>query len=66
MFPCPSECLNIKKFEYEDIKYQILLRKELKYCNVHREKIEKLANEVYMLGKMKIQGIDLIYAILKC
>ena len=51
MFPCPSECLNIKKFEYEDIKYQILLRKELKYCNVHREKIEKLANEVYMLGK---------------
>ena len=21
MFPCPSECLNIKKFEYENIKF---------------------------------------------
>ena len=34
----------------EDEKYRILLRKELNYCNVHREKIKKLANEVYKLG----------------
>ena len=51
MFPCPIEYLSQKDFSKEDEKYKILLRKELKYCNVHREKIEKLANEVYMLGK---------------
>lgn len=38
------------KFYEVDGKYQILLRKELHYCNLNREKIKKLANEVYKLG----------------
>lgn len=50
MFPCPIECLSEKKFSKEDIKYQNLLRKELHYCNKHREEIIKLANKVYKLG----------------
>lgn len=50
MFPCPIEYLNQKDFSKEDTKYQILLRKELHYCNINREKIKKLANEVYKLG----------------
>jgi len=50
MFPCPIEYLNQKDFSKEDKKYQVLLRKELHYCNVNREKIKKLANEVYKLG----------------
>lgn len=50
MFPCPIEYLNQKDFSKEDKKYQILLRKELRYCNRHIEKIKKLANEVYKLG----------------
>lgn len=50
MFPCPIEYLNQKDFSKEDAKYQILLRKELHYCNINREKIKKLANEVYKLG----------------
>lgn len=51
MFPCPIEYLNQKDFSKEDEKYQILLRKELHYCNVNREKIKKIANEVYKLGQ---------------
>ena len=50
MFPCPIECLKIKDFSKEDKKYQILLRKELKYCNKNKEKIKKLAYLVYKLG----------------
>ena len=50
MFPCPIEYLNQKDFSKEDEKYQVLLRKELHYCNVNREKIKKMANEVYKLG----------------
>lgn len=50
MFPCPIEYLNQKDFSKEDEKYQILLRKELHYCNVNREKIKKIAREVYKLG----------------
>lgn len=50
MFPCPIEYLNQKDFEKEDEKYKILLRKELHYCNSNREKIKRLANEVYKLG----------------
>lgn len=50
MFPCPIEYLNQKDFSKEDEKYQVLLRKELHYCNINREKIKKLANEVYNLG----------------
>lgn len=50
MFPCPIEYLNQKDFSKEDEKYKILLRKELHYCNINREKIKKMANEVYKLG----------------
>ena len=50
MFPCPIEYLSQKDFSKEDEKYKILLRKELHYCNVNREKIKKMANEVYKLG----------------
>lgn len=50
MFPCPIEYLNQKDFSKEDEKYRNLLRKELRYCNKNREKIKKLANEVYKLG----------------
>ena len=50
MFPCPIEYLNQKDFSKEDEKYQSLLRKELHYCNVNREKIKRMANEVYKLG----------------
>jgi len=50
MFPCPIEYLSQKDFSKEDKKYYILLRKKLHYCNINREKIKKLANEVYKLG----------------
>lgn len=50
MFPCPIEYLSQKDFSKEDPKYQSLLRKELHYCNINREKIKKLANVVYKLG----------------
>ncbi len=50
MFPCPIEYLSQKDFSKEDKKYQILLRKELHYCNINSEKIKKLANQVYKLG----------------
>ena len=50
MFPCPIEYLSQKDFSKEDEKYKILLRKELHYCNINREKIKKMANEVYRLG----------------
>ncbi len=50
MFPCPIEFLNQKNFSEEDEKYRTLLRKELHYCNINREKIQKIANEVYKLG----------------
>ena len=50
MFPCPIEYLSQKDFSKEDEKYKILLRKELHYCNTNREKIKKMANEVYRLG----------------
>lgn len=50
MFPCPIEYLSQKDFSKEEKKYQVLLRKELHYCNVNREKIRKLANIVYKLG----------------
>jgi len=50
MFPCPIEYLSQKDFSKEDEKYKILLRKELHYCNTNREKIKKMANEVYKLG----------------
>ena len=53
MFPCPIECLNQKDFTLEDNKYQVLLRKELHYCNINREKIVKQAKEVYRLGLNK-------------
>lgn len=38
VFPCPIEFLNQKDFLKEDEKYKNLLRKELHYCNVNREK----------------------------
>lgn len=50
MFPCPIEYLSQKDFSKEDEKYKILLRKELHYCNINRDKIKKKANEVYKLG----------------
>ena len=50
MFPCPSKYLSQKDFSKEDPKYQILLRKELKYCNASSDKIVKLAKRVYKLG----------------
>lgn len=50
MFPCPIEYLEQKDFSKEDEQYQVLLRKELHYCNVNREKIRKKANEVYNLS----------------
>lgn len=50
MFPCPIEYLNQKDFSKEDEKYQVLLRKELHYCNTNIEKIKKMANAVYKLG----------------
>lgn len=50
MFPCPIEYLSQKDFSKEDEKYQSLLRKELHYCNVNREKIKKIASDVYKLG----------------
>ena len=50
MCPCPIEYLSQKDFSKEDEKYKILLRKELHYCNINREKIKKMANEVYRLG----------------
>ena len=53
MFPCPIEYLNQKDFLKEDEKYRSLLRKELHYCNINRERIKKLANEIYQLGLKK-------------
>ena len=50
MFPCPIECLNQKDFSKEELKYQMLLMKELNYCNKNVGKIKKKANEVYKLG----------------
>ena len=50
MFPCPIEYLSQKDFSKEDEKYRNLLRKELRYCNKNKEKIKKIANEVYKLG----------------
>ena len=50
MFPCPIEFLSQKDFSKEDEKYRNLLRKELHYCNINREKIKKQANQVYKLG----------------
>lgn len=50
MFPCPEEYLTLKDFSKEENKYRILLRKELRYCNVNIEKVYKLANEIYKLG----------------
>lgn len=50
MFPCPIEFLSQKDFLKEDKKYQILLRKELHYCNVNIEKIKKQSISVYKLG----------------
>ena len=49
MFPCPIEFLSQKDFSKEDEKYQILLRKELHYCNINRERIKKKAERVYYL-----------------
>lgn len=54
MFPCPNDCLKLKDFSKEDEKYKILLRKELHYCNINIEKVQKLANEVYRLGLNKL------------
>lgn len=42
--------LKLKDFSKEDEKYRILLRKELHYCNINIEKVQKLANDVYKLG----------------
>ena len=50
MFPCPIEYLTQKDFSKEDYKYQLLLRKELHFCNKNIEKIIKQANEIYKLG----------------
>lgn len=50
MFPCPIEYLTQKNFSKEDEKYRNLLIKELHYCNINREKIQKKAMEVYKLG----------------
>lgn len=50
MFPCPIEYLNQKDFSKEELKYQMLLLKELNYCNKNVNRIKKLANEVYKLG----------------
>lgn len=49
MFPCPIEFLNQKDFSKEEEKYRFLLKKELHYCNINREKIRKLAEQVYKL-----------------
>lgn len=38
MFPCPKQYLSQKIFSKENPKYQVLLRKELHYCNKNREK----------------------------
>lgn len=38
MFPCLAKYLSLKDFSKEDKKYQILLRKELRYCNLNVEK----------------------------
>lgn len=45
MFPCPIEFLSQKDFSKEDENYQILLRKELHYCNINRERIRKKLKE---------------------
>ena len=50
MFPCPIEFLSQKDFSKEDEKYHILLRKELHYCNINRERIKKKVERVYYLG----------------
>ena len=50
MFPCPIEFLSQKDFSKEDEKYQILLRKELHYCNINRERIKKKAERVCKRG----------------
>lgn len=50
MFPCPIEYLEQKDFSKEEEQYQALLRKELHYCNINREKIRKKANEIYNLS----------------
>lgn len=50
MFPCPIEYLEQKDFSKEEKQYQALLRKELHYCNINREKIRKKANEIYKLS----------------
>ncbi len=50
MFPCPIEYLQQKDFSKENEQYQALLRKELHYCNINREKIRKKAIEVYKLS----------------
>ncbi len=65
MFPCPIEYLNQKDFSKEDKKYQVLLRKELHYCNRNREKIKKQANEVYNLGLKEEKRKNLIFVTLK-
>ena len=54
MFPCPIEYLSEKDFSKEEEKYRNLLRKELHYCNINREKVKKLANDVYRLGLNEI------------
>ena len=65
MFPCPIEYLSQKDFSKEDEKYKILLRKELHYCNINREKIKKMANEVYRLGLNEKIDRNLIFVISK-
>ncbi len=52
MFPCPIECITLKKFSLEtDIKYRGLTQKEYEYCNKHIFKIKKQALKIYNLAK---------------
>jgi len=47
MFPIPSGQAKMKDFAKEDAKYRELLREEHAFCNKHRERIRKKAQETY-------------------
>lgn len=45
--------VRLKNFEVHDIKYQNLLKHELRYCNTNIEQIEKFAQKTYKIGTNK-------------
>ena len=53
MFPVSEVLLKEKDFNSEDYLYKRLLMEELDYCNQNREKIYKLAEDVYKIGVNK-------------